>query len=83
MGMILLRLGDHFGDGSCWVTVLVGAFLQKKLGVVAEDSFVVLLGFLRVLLGESGFWLWFFCGENVVGCVAKLVEKLHSNAFEK
>jgi hypothetical protein len=42
-----------------------------------------LLGFLRVLLGESGFWLWCFCGENVVGCVAKLVEKLHSNAFGK
>jgi hypothetical protein len=55
MGMILLRLGDHFGGESCWVMVLVGAFLQKKLGVVAEDSFVVLLGFLRVVLGESGF----------------------------
>jgi hypothetical protein len=30
--MILLRLGDHFGGGSCWVMVLVGAFLQKKIG---------------------------------------------------
>jgi hypothetical protein len=63
--------------------VLVAVILQKKMGVVAEDSFVVLLGFLRVVLGRSGFWLWFFCGENVVECVAKLVEKLHSNAFEK
>jgi len=32
-------------------------------------------------LGERGFWLWWFCGEDVVECVAKLVEKLHSNAF--
>jgi hypothetical protein len=28
-------------------------------------------------------FLWCFCGEDVVECVAKLVEKLHSNAFEK
>jgi hypothetical protein len=57
--------------------------LQKNLSVVVEDFFVILPWFLRVVSDRSGFWLWCFCGEDVVKCVAKLVEKLHSNAFEK
>jgi hypothetical protein len=53
--MILLRLGDHFGGGILLGNGFGGGFFVENLGVVADDTFVVLLGFLRVVLGESGF----------------------------
>jgi hypothetical protein len=47
--------------------------LQKKTGGVADGFFVVLLGFLRGVLGKVGVWMWFLDGENVVNCVVNVV----------
>jgi hypothetical protein len=66
-------LGNGFG----------GSFFAEKIargggGLICCFAWVFEGGF-----GTEWVLVVVFCGENVAECVAKLVEKLRSNAFEK
>jgi hypothetical protein len=49
--------------------------LTEKFCVVAGVDFLPFACVLRGVLGNVGGWVWCFCGEFVVGCVANVDEK--------
>jgi hypothetical protein len=57
--------------------------LQKKCPGGVPGLFVALWAFLRGVLEKVWCRMWFFCGENVVDCVANVDKFLSLFAREK
>jgi hypothetical protein len=48
-------------------------FVREKVERGGWSDFCGLWAFLRGVLEKVGGWTWFFCGEDVVECVANVV----------
>jgi len=47
--------------------------LCGKVGAWWPEHFLLFMGHFEGVLEKVGGWAWFFCGENVVECVANTV----------